>query len=154
MKSALFSRLFILSAAILVIATGCTKLKDHKSSTVTNITPEPTVSPTSAGKGGDAVLQILPIHDNIKIDSCMVYVRYNSLVISETGSDYNDSAWVEVVDGDPIARFYDLKPGNYYIFAKGWDIIRSEKVRGGLPYTITKDKDATVQKFNLPLQDY
>lgn len=154
MRSALFSRLFILSAAILVIATGCTKLKDHKSSTVTTITPEPTVSPTSAGKGGDATLQVTPIHDDILVDSCMVYIRYNSLVISADGSDYNDSTWAEIIDGQPVARFYYLKPGNYYIYAKGWDIIRSEKVQGGLPYTITNDRNATVQKFILPLQNY
>jgi hypothetical protein len=154
MKSALHSRVLILLVALLVVATGCRKLKNSYNSTTTTISPTPEEEPVGdAGRGGESSLILTPNHDGLNIDSCMFYLKYNSSVISADGI-YDDSTKAVNVKGTPVASFYGLKAGKYYIFAKGWDIIRSEKVKGGIPFTITQTNKATEHTLVIPIQDY
>lgn len=153
MKLLLHSRyLMMLVAAALVVSVGCSKIKQRENSVTVTETPggDPTLV---GGKGGYAGLKITPNHDNWNIDSCMVYVKYNTSVVPASGR-YDDSVWVVKKDGIPIGTFLNLKPGNYYIFGKGWDLVRSEKVRGGMPFIIPQDQSNAIHSIVLPVYDY
>ena len=154
MKSAVHSTVIILLAIMTVAAIGCRKLKKDKSGTVTSST---TVTgqevPAVGGKGGEAAIKAIPNHGGLDIDSCMIYIKYNSAVISADGT-YDDSTWAVMENGRPVATFSGLLPDKYYLFGKGWDIIRSQKVRGGLFYTVEKDNNFTTHTFVVPVMQY
>lgn len=101
-----------------------------------NKTTTPTVNNTASvgGKGGDNTLHIVPVHDSVYVDSFMVYIKYDATVTPVT---FDDSFKCKKVNGFPTATFSGLKQGNYYIWGKGWDLIRSQTVTGSVPYTIT-----------------
>ena len=96
-----------------------------------------------AGKGGSTSLRVTPFHHDkaAVIDSCTVYVRYNAQDAPADGV-YDDSARVQPGgNGVPAqAVFPGLKPGNYYLFGRGWDPVISQTVRGGSPFTIPDNK--------------
>ncbi len=156
MKSAFQSRILFFMLAAVVVASSCSKLKqdnkDFSSTSSTTINGDPIVP--DAGKGGEAAIRVIPNHDGLNIDSCMVYIKYNSAVVPTDGQ-YDDSVWAMVNDDNvPVASFVGLRAGRYYLFARGWDIIRSQKVRGGLFFTIERDMATTSHIFTLPIQDY
>lgn len=154
MNSTMFNRFVLLIAAFAILGTGCRKIKQSSNSTTVTVTPEDKEVVPEAGKGGNATLQIVPVHDGLDIDSCMVYIKYNTGVVP--GQDnYDDSAKAyKNEDGVPVATFRDLKTGNYYLFGRGWDLIRSQKVRGGLFFVVEEEKKATVHTFDVQLQEY
>jgi hypothetical protein len=97
-------------------------------------TPQ-TKEPIVAGKGGLTTLRVVPIHDSINVDSCFVYLKYNALDMPERFDDSIYATW----DGTQYrAEFSGLKQGNYFIYAKGWDVVRSQKINGYL-YHVIKD---------------
>jgi hypothetical protein len=96
------------------------------------------VTPTYvAGKGGLATMRVVVENSGVKVDSGWVYVKYNAAV-TPAGSKYDDSANIKYVDGVPMAIFTELKVGDYFFAARGWDIIRSQTVYGTRPFTIDK----------------
>lgn len=153
MKSIMLSRVFLLIAVVAVVGTGCKKLKNTTSGTEVTVTPQYGEPQQVAGKGGEASISITPNHAGLNIDSCKVFIKYNTSVIPKDGV-YDDSLWAMPVDGKPVATFDKLKPGKYYIFARGWDLIRSQKVRGGLPHTISVEKQSTAQHLTLAIYNY
>ena len=74
MKSALLSRYLLLLAAVILVGTGCKKLKRTENSTTVTVTPNGNPKPT-AGKGGNASFRITPNHDGIDVDSCKLYIK-------------------------------------------------------------------------------
>lgn len=154
MKSTLLKHTLLLLAAVMVVGTSCRKIKQSSSSTTTTVTPNQEYPDPDAGYGGTANFKITAVHDTIQIDSCLVYVKFNTSVIA-ADSTYDDSAWAAVNrDGVPQASFYGLKPGDYYFYIDGWDIIRSEKVSGGLFYTILNENKATTHLLTVPVEGY
>ena len=152
MKSALLSRSTLILAVVLLTGVGCRKLKHSESGkTVTQIQGE-TPAP-QGGKGGNATLKITPNHDGLIIDSCMVYIKYDASVIP-FDNQFDDSAKARIIDGKTYATFSGLKTGNYYIFGRGWDLVRSEKVSGGMPFIITEEHKGTTHSFDLAIMDY
>ncbi len=104
-------------------------------------TPEEVVPEPVAGKGGNATLSIISKHHNAPIDSITVYIKYNS---QDAATSYDDSAVAVMTGGQPTAVFTGLKTGKYYMVGLGWDPSISRKVRGGIPYTITEEKQLTI----------
>lgn len=154
MKSALLSRVLILLAATSLIAVGCRKIKQNESSTVVTVSPEDQTDKPVAGYGGQASIYITPNHDGLNIDSCLVYIKFDSPVVPQNGK-YDDSIWASPNEnGLPVASFKKLLPGNYYLYADGWDLVRSQKVRGGLYYIVEEGNERTAHSFVLPVQDY
>ena len=82
-------------------------------------------------------MKITPKHHASNIDSCRVYIRYNTL---DAAASYDDSTWVVMENGQPVATFSGLKNGNYYLFGRGWDPAIVQAVRGGIPHTISEQK--------------
>jgi hypothetical protein len=126
MKPLRFNKMLLAAAFSLLAATGC---KDED-----DAMPEP--APV-AGKGGNATINIIPQQNYNDVDSCMVYIKYNTLDMPLT---YDDSlAVVTPKNGRPTSTFINLKKGNYYLYAYGWNKYNSEIVGGGIPYTISTD---------------
>ncbi|RYZ49737.1 MAG: hypothetical protein EOP49_15580 [Sphingobacteriales bacterium] len=90
----------------------------------------------TAGPGGSSTLKITPRHHNTDIYSSTVYIKYNA---QDAPSSFDDSAICVQENGEPVATFTQLKQGQYYLLAKGWDATISEDVIGGLPFTISAD---------------
>ncbi|MBN8670825.1 MAG: hypothetical protein ACK4EY_12480 [Flavipsychrobacter sp.] len=102
----------------------------------TSANPEPI-----AGKGGNAILNIVAKHHSKNIDSITVYIKYNT---QDATVVYDDSVKAVMKDNKPIATFTNLKAGKYYIYGFGWDPSISSAVKGGIPYTITEDKQLNI----------
>lgn len=102
-----------------------------------------------AGKGGNAVLKITPRHHGTNIDSCTVYIKYNTKDLPGDGK-YDDSAKCVPENGKPVATFSNLKKGDYYLFGSGWDPTIGEAVVGGSPYTISEEN---LQSHNISVTE-
>ncbi len=100
-----------------------------------------------AGKGGSATLKITSQHHGKNIDSCTIYIKYNTL---DAPSSYDDSVRCVLVDGKPVATFNQLKKGKYYLFGRGWDPSIVQAVRGGIPYTIKEEQNFEI---NIPVTE-
>jgi hypothetical protein len=95
----------------------------------------------SAGLGGNATLVIKPVHHGLPIDSCKVYVKFNSKE-AVTIDQYDLSMRVaKNYLMIPVAVFENLKKGDYYIYGEGWDPSIFSYVKGGMPYTISEEKE-------------
>lgn len=89
-----------------------------------------------AGPGGKAILSIRCQHHGSNIDSATVYIKYNSLEAVNI-SEYNNSKKLSKdSNNEYTVQFDGLKPGDYYLFAQGWDPSISNNVKGGIPFTI------------------
>ncbi|MCD6062584.1 MAG: hypothetical protein K0R82_495 [Flavipsychrobacter sp.] len=99
------------------------------------------------GKGGNAVLKITPQHHSMNIDSCMVYIKYNT---QDKPASFDDSTKCIMEGGKPVATFSNLKKGKYYLFGFGWDPSIGMAVKGGAPYTI---KEESSQSYNLAVTE-
>jgi len=125
-------KLFALIPILLLLAVASCRKDDNNPS-------EP------SGKGGNATLQATPQHHGKNIDSCTIYIKYNTSDAPADGK-YDDSAVCVPISGKPVATFTQLKKGPYYLFGKGWDPSISQGVIGGTPYTIP---DTTVSTYTL-----
>lgn len=100
----------------------------------------------SAGLGGNANLYISAIHHAATIDSCKIYIKFNSTEAVSL-NEYELSAWVSKdSSGNSYAEFKGLKKGDYYIYGEGYDPAILNSVKGGIPYTIKDESD-----FNITL---
>ena len=134
MKPVWLSKVLFLGAFSLAIA-SC----DKDTTTIDN-------PPSVGGKGGHSWLSVVPLHEGDDIDSCIVYIKYNTLDIPD---QYDDSLEVVRVGGRPRAIFTDLKPGNYYIYGRGWDNVRSLAIAGGFPFTIKSENGEDNMELSL-----
>jgi hypothetical protein len=143
-KNILYMKLSWLSAALLfgILSAGVVGCDDEDDDD-RKVTPA-----TGAGKGGTVGLWVVPVHDSIDVDSGMVYIKYNALVMA-ADSSFDDSAKCEKINNRPTAAFYSLRKGDYYFFCKGWDRIRSKPVKGSRTYKVEVDYSTT---FTLDLQ--
>jgi len=106
----------------------------------------------SAGTGGNTTFVVAPQHHGKPIDSCTVYLKYNTMDAPGTGtSNYDISAKVMMVNGEPVATFPGMKKGQYYVFGSGYDPAISQGVIGGIPYKI--EQDGGTVKITLPVSE-
>jgi hypothetical protein len=138
MKFSWFSCLLFL-AAFSAISIGCDKDKDPV------VTPPP---PVKAGKGGNNTLRIVPIHSGNNIDSCFLYIKYNAL---DMPSFFDDSVYCTYDSKKEFSgSFTNLQPGNYFLYAKGWDVITSENVEDYMYHVIVDQ--SSVHTIKMPIR--
>jgi hypothetical protein len=135
MKSAWFSS--ILLTAVLSLAIFSCEKNDNDDNISRNGTG------AGKGSGGNITLRVIPVHDSVYVDSCMVYVKYNSETNPTILSGYDDSVKCKIENGKPVATFYELRKGTYLFYAYGWDIIRSQTVVGSRVYYATTERTTT-----------
>lgn len=97
----------------------------------------------SAGFGGNAKLTFKAYHHSLPIDSFKVYLKFNTLD-APTDNEYDTQQEAVLVNGDGEAVISGLKKGDYYVFAKGWDPTIQQIVKGGMPYSLSREKDQNV----------
>jgi hypothetical protein len=117
---------------------------------------DPITTTDTAGKGGNATLKITPKHHSRYIDSCTVYIKYNTLDLPAgdfSPSKYDDNAvCIKMNDsaGSAVATLSSLKKGKYFIYGVGWDKNGPYGVAGGIPVTIT---DEITYNVTLPVTE-
>ncbi len=94
-----------------------------------------------AGKGGNATVNIVSKHHGKNIDSIIVYIKYNT---QDAAIAYDDSAKAIIKINQPTSTFTNLRAGKYYIYGQGWDPTIVSKVKGGIPYTISEEKQLSI----------
>lgn len=128
--------LFACTATLFACMGGCKKPKNNV---------------TGGGKGGNAVLRVIPEHAQLLIDSCIVYIRYNTKDAPADGL-YDDSVKCVMEDTTPVATFSGLTVGNYYLLGVGYHTGYSPPdVRGGIPCQLSTENTTTVY---LPTYSY
>jgi hypothetical protein len=91
------------------------------------------------GPGGDTTIAALVKHHDRAIPGATVYVKYGAKEFpGDSPSNYDAS---EVADVEGHTHFEDLKRGDYFFYAVGYDSSLTKTVKGGVHYEITK-KDA------------
>ena len=93
------------------------------------------------GPGGKAVIKGRVMHLSQPIPGAAVYIKYGAKESPGTDITYYDAS----VNADANANyeFVDLKRGDYYLFAVGYDSVGVYPVSGGMPTEI-KSKTETV----------
>ncbi|MEZ5018397.1 MAG: hypothetical protein R2800_15155 [Flavipsychrobacter sp.] len=89
-----------------------------------------------ADTGGNATINIIPRYLNKDIDSCVVYVYYNSKRAPESIFQYNNNMVAKPSGGRPTASFKGLKLGDYYFYGEGYDASRNWVLRGGATFKV------------------
>ena len=98
----------------------------------------------SAGLGGNASLKINAYHHSQPIDSCTVYIKFNTSEAPDDDVYDLQQAVTKDSSGNSFTIFSGLKKGDYYIFAKGWDPNIAAAVKGGIPYTIKEEETLSI----------
>ncbi len=123
-------RTFVTCIGLILLLGGCKK------------TPATTTS--EGGKGGNATLTVTPAHHGEFVDTCTVYIKYNTQD-APPGGIYDDSSVCVTVNDTPKATFPGLKNGNYYLLAKGYHSPYTPPyVKGGAKYSITTQSTVNV----------
>lgn len=86
------------------------------------------------------VLKVTPKHHGVAIDSCTIFIRYNTVNEPADGK-YDDSAKCVKENGIPVATFTNLSKGNHYVFGLGWDpnLTPPDTVKGSFAYPLKDD---------------
>ena len=142
MKSTWFGSL-VLASLFSIVLFSCVKDNDDDAKPSTDTTKPDFVG----GKGGQATLKVIPHHNGTDVDSCFIYLAYNTL---DTTKSYDDSGYCYRENGRPTVTFTNLKPGNYYIAGKGWDLYQSVIVTG--VRAISLEDSTTVYTVELPVK--
>jgi hypothetical protein len=101
------------------------------------------------GTGGSTTVATIVKHHEKLIPYATVYVKYGAKDFpGEDVSKYDAS---EVTDKSAHVHFEDLRKGDYYFYAVGYDSSIAEVVKGGTGIKISrKDKDKHLD-LNLPV---
>jgi hypothetical protein len=99
----------IFGLLLIALALGCRKTEEV-------ITPPEYV----AGKGGKNTMIVSAKHYEKQLDSCWVYLKYNTLTMPKNMA-FDDSAWVKNVNGRFQVKFDSLTRGKYFIYCVGHD---------------------------------
>lgn len=95
------------------------------------------------GPGGDTTIATIVKHHEKTIPGATIYIKYGATEFpGESPSNYDNS---RTADKAGHTHFEELKKGDYYFYAVGYDSTISEIVKGGVHYEVTKkDKDKHV----------
>ena len=94
------------------------------------------------GSGGKAAINGMVKHHAKPIPGAVVYIKYGAKESPGTDITYYDAS--ASADASSNYKFTDLKRGDYYLFAVGYDSAGPYPVYGGVPVEIKK-KTETVQ---------
>lgn len=106
------------------------------------------------GPGGNTTIQGVVRHHDVPIPGAVAYIKYDVKEFPGTNiADYDASV---NADENAYYKFIDLKKGNYFLFAVGFDtskVYNSQNllVKGGIPIKIKK-KTETVET-DIPVKE-
>jgi len=113
---------------------------------------QPVQKISGGGKGGTCVVSVSGEHRGTLLDTCKVYIKYNTVDAPANGI-YDDSAACMLVDTIPTAIFSGLTTGNYYLLAVGYHGgFSPPNVKGGKNCSIFSNGDTL--KVIVPTYQY
>ncbi len=101
---------------------------------------------TKPGLGGKAEIHFVVKHHSTLIPGSVVYIKYDAKDFP--GDDLSKYDASVITDHMAHSHFDDLKKGNYYLYAVGFDSTINQTVGGGMNVKITKKDemaDVTIQ---------
>jgi hypothetical protein len=102
------------------------------------------VSCKKDGTGGKAKITGTVAHHSTQIPGSIVYIKYGASEFPGKDVSKYDA---HVTAASPIASYEinNLLPGNYYVYAVGYDISHNDSVFGGVPVVIERrDKKKSI----------
>lgn len=103
------------------------------------------------GLDGRATINANVKHHSAVIYGATVYVKFDSKTQPASMSEYDASFTAGSADGAVIIR--NLKCGDYYFFATGFDPAISQPVKGGVPFTIRHADRKREQSIDIPVTE-
>lgn len=103
-----------------------------------------------AGRGGAVTLVLQPEHHGEAIPGIVGYpdsamIKFNTSEFP--GDNPANYDYIVVGETDSISVIADsLKCGSYFVFMTGWDVSIAERVKGGIPVTITEQSGTKTVK--------
>jgi hypothetical protein len=124
---------------------GSCKYAGCMDTAATNYDPDATQDDGSctynAGTGGEATIVAFPKHHGMSIGFDTTYVDSAFIKFNTQNFPGTDPANYDLIiagePGETHVHLEGLKRGNYYIYMTGWDTTISQRVTGGIPYTLT-----------------
>jgi hypothetical protein len=96
-----------------------------------------------AGTGGNTTIVALPQHHGTAIIGKIGYVDSAFVKFNTQESPGNNAAAYDLViageEGENHVHIEGMKPGKYYIMMTGFDSTITQRVAGGIPYTLTQE---------------
>lgn len=102
------------------------------------------------GAGGTVTIVAYPKHHGKPVRPSKIYIRYNSKDAPASTSNYDFTKNADTTE-DHI-EIENLKCGDYYIYAEGYDTSIKANVKGAIPYTIKEDATGEIQ-VNVPVTE-
>lgn len=104
------------------------------------------------GTGGKATIAAFPKHHEAPIKSAVIYVKFGAKEYpGKNASDYDLTITGEA-DEDHI-HIEDLKWGDYYLYATGYDSSIAKAVAGGVPVTIKRSQRKEEVTVTIPVSE-
>ena len=100
------------------------------------------VSCGKEGPGGKGAIHGMVKHHSAAIPGAVVYIKYGATESPGSNVTYYDAS--VTADAQANYQFPDLKRGDYYLFAVGFDSTIAQPVFGGIPVEI-KTKTETAE---------
>ena len=94
------------------------------------------------GPGGKSSIQGSVKHHSQLIPGAVVYIKYGAKESPGSNVTYYDAS--ANADANAHYEFVDMKKGDYYLFAIGFDSTIVMTVSGGIPVEIKTKKSSTV----------
>lgn len=105
-----------------------------------------------AGLGGSATIVAFPKHHGAPIYGATVYVKFNAKDFPGSSISSYDATFVGEPDEDHV-HLKELKKGDYYFYAVGYDSSISEMVYGGQPFTIKRKDRSDEQDIDIAVTE-
>lgn len=104
------------------------------------------------GTGGDATIAAFPQHHGKAIYGATAYIKYKAKDLPDNPTVNYD---LKVV-GDPKedhVHIDGMLPGNYYLYAVGYDSAISQTVKGGIALSIKYSEKKSELDINIPVTE-
>ena len=100
-----------------------------------------TSSCRKAGTGGKSTVSGYVMHHSKRIPSAVVYIKYGAKEFPGTDVSVYDASVTAGTDAHYEIK--NLRKGDYYIYAVGWDDSILQQVSGGISVKLKYDKATT-----------
>ena len=117
--------------------------------TLTQLIIHKRVTPSPVGYNNKVTYQQRKHHE-VHIPSAEVYIKYDATEFPGINLSVYDNQTTASDDGGHF-EFEGMEKGNYYLYAKGYDISISEEVSGGTPVEIKSKKQEV--EMNVPVTE-
>jgi FlaG/FlaF family flagellin (archaellin) len=103
------------------------------------------------GLNGKATVTATAKHHSTIVPGCTVYIKFDAKDAPASLSDYDVSYTADAASGNVVIE--NLKCGDYYFFATGYDPSIMEQVQGGVPFSIAHADRKNELVIDIPVSE-